>query len=139
MELVDAEHAALRYALSRLRAQSNNQALMQRSTQRSTQPMVIGDRQTQLPIASAVWVEERPESSSSAMVHIVDVQSPACTRFSKMVLWPVNCDPQRPVVDLPCCCDCCSGGLDPSARPKRLDIDGKEHFVASSTGGDGGG
>jgi hypothetical protein len=33
--------------------------------------------------------------------------------------------------------DCsCVVGL--SARPNRLDIDGKEHFGASSTGGDGG-
>lgn len=30
-------------------------------------------------------------------------------------------------------------GLDPSAKPNRLEIDGKEHFEVSSTGGDGGG
>ena len=34
-------------------------------------------------------------------------------------------------------CDCsCVVGL--SAKPNKLDIDGKEHFGASSTGGDGG-
>jgi hypothetical protein len=34
-----------------------------------------------------------------------------------------------------CACSCVVGL---SARPNKLDIDGKEHFGASSTGGDGG-
>lgn len=38
-------------------------------------------------------------------------------------------------VYLPCDCSCVVGV---SARPNKLDIDGKEHFGASSTGGDGG-
>jgi hypothetical protein len=40
---------------------------------------------------------------------------------------------------LPSCCCGCSCGLPPSAIPRRLDMEGSEHFKVSSTGGDGGG
>ena len=36
---------------------------------------------------------------------------------------------------IPCACSCVVGL---SARPNKVDIDGNEHFGASSTGGDGG-